>query len=132
MIPSATLITIRSAIACDLPTMLPLMARLGYEADLETLIKRFEQFTKPEGYGVAVAVSSGGVVSADHRGMGIGKKLMNFVEEFARQFGDVIIDLTSGRRREKDGSHEFYDALGYKNNGHMAKVYLRKELHKEL
>jgi hypothetical protein len=40
----------------------------------------------------------------------------------------IIIDLTSGLRRAKAGSHEFYKNLGYKNEGYMAKLYLRKEL----
>ena len=68
------------------------------------------------------------VVNEKYRGCGIGKKLMLFVEDIARKFSPAIIDLTSGLRRAKDGSHEFYKALGYNNEGHMAKLYLRKEV----
>ncbi|STX83883.1 acetyltransferase [Legionella donaldsonii] len=50
------------------------------------------------------------------------------VEEFARKFSPCIIDLTSGLRRAKEGSHDFYKSLGYQNEGHMAKLYLRKML----
>ena len=31
-------------------------------------------------------------------------------------------------RRAQDGTHDFYKRIGYKNEGHMAKLYLRKEL----
>jgi GNAT superfamily N-acetyltransferase len=68
------------------------------------------------------------VVSTNHRNMGIGKKLMKFVEDIAKQHSPAIIDLTSGLRRAHDGTHEFYKRIGYKNEGPMAKLYLRKEL----
>ncbi len=53
---------------------------------------------------------------------------MQFVEDYARILGPAIIDLTSGLRRLASGSHHFYDKLGYKNEGLMAKLYLRKEV----
>lgn len=53
---------------------------------------------------------------------------MQFVENYARQFSPAIIDLTSGLRRASEGTHEFYKKLGYKNEGLMAKLYLRKEI----
>jgi GNAT superfamily N-acetyltransferase len=137
----------------DVQGMLPLLAQLGYPTNLQELEERFEAFVNLDGYGLAVATLShktigwvawsksksfvsnkirihieGLVVDKDYRGQGIGKKLMIFVEEFAKQFGPVIIDLTSGLRRAKDGSHEFYKVLGYHNEGPMAKLYLRKEL----
>ncbi|HHF7373672.1 TPA: GNAT family N-acetyltransferase [Legionella bozemanae] len=68
------------------------------------------------------------VVDQGYRNQGIGKKLMITVEEFARKFSPCIIDLTSGLRRAKEGSHDFYKSLGYQNEGHMAKLYLRKVL----
>jgi len=52
---------------------------------------------------------------------------MEFVEEVARKNAPAIVDLTSGIRRAKDGAHQFYNGLGYKNEGPMAKEYLRKE-----
>lgn len=146
-------IAIRLATINDLPGILPLMHQLGYETDLSTLTVRFKNFTNQEGYGIAIADKDGEVigwvawsksqlfvsdkvrihiegivVKSEQKGTGIGKKLMNFVEERAHRCGGVIIDLTSGMRRAQDGSHKFYDALGYKNEGHMAKLYLRKEL----
>ena len=67
-------------------------------------------------------------MNKQYRGQGIGKRLMNFVENIAKTLSPCIIDLTTGLRREKNGSHEFYKPLGYKNDGPMAKLYLRKEV----
>jgi len=144
---------IRMATKSDITALLPLMDQLGYPTPLPQLEERFENFIKLDGYGIAVAITmsrivgwiawsqsktfisdktrvhiEGLVVDQEYRGRGIGKKLVNFVEKFAKQFSPVIIDLTSSLRREKDGSHEFYKTLGYHNEGPMAKLYLRKEL----
>lgn len=144
---------VRIAQISDIPSLVPLMNQLGYPTSEQELKSRFERFTKNDGYGIAVAVSEekligfvawsvssvfvldkvrfhieGLVVDKRYRGCGIGKKLMLFVEDIAREFSPAIIDLTSGLRRAKDGSHEFYKNLGYHNDGHMAKLYLRKEV----
>lgn len=147
------MITIRLATINDIPELLPLMSKLEYPTTKEILEKRFSNFTAREGYGVAIALSKdkiigfvawsksmlfvsdavrfhieGIIVDSNYRGHGVGKKLMLFVEEIAKASSPTIIDLTSGTRRKKDGSHEFYHALDYKNEGHMAKLYLRKEV----
>lgn len=144
---------IRYATIDDTPSLLPLLSELGYPATLEDLNRRFLKFVKNPGYGIAVCEINeeitgliawtitdhlisdatrfsivGIVVSTNHRNMGIGKKLMAFVEGIAQEHSPAIIDLTSGLRRAKDGTHEFYKRIGYKNEGHMAKLYLRKEL----
>ncbi|MCB9427157.1 MAG: GNAT family N-acetyltransferase [Flavobacteriales bacterium] len=144
---------IRHATIDDTPRLLPLLSELGYPATLKDLNRRFLKFVKNPGYGVAVCEMNeeitgfiawtttdhlisdatrfsivGIVVSTNHRNMGIGKKLMAFVEGIAKQHSPAIIDLTSGLRRAQDGTHEFYKRIGYKNEGHMAKLYLRKEL----
>lgn len=134
------------------PQMLPLISQLGYPSKLKDMQKRFTEFLSYDGYGVVVAEQNdkiigwvawsksilfvlskirlrieGIVVDSKYRGRGIGKQLMKFVENVAKTLSPCVIDLTSGLRREKDGSHEFYKALGYKNEGYMAKLYLRKE-----
>ncbi len=146
-------ILVRSAETSDISTLVPLMDQLGYPVLKHELKLRFERFTKNNGYGVAVACLENQVVGfvawstssvfvldkvrfhieslvtdEKYRGYGVGKKLMLFVEDIARKFSPAIIDLTSGLRRAKDGSHEFYKNLGYHNDGHMAKLYLRKEV----
>jgi GNAT superfamily N-acetyltransferase len=144
---------IRHAGLNDIPRLLPLLAELGYPCGLEDLTVRFKQFLQNPDYGVAVCDLNGEiaglvawskselfvsntskfriealVVMLKARGKGIGKKLMAFVEGTAKQHMPAIVKLTSGLRRAKDGSHEFYKSLGYKNEGPMAKLYLRKEL----
>lgn len=144
---------IRHATIDDTPKLLPLLSELGYPATLEDLNRRFLKFVKNPGFGIAVYEMNeeitglvawtktdhlisdatrfsivGLVVSTSHRGTGIGKKLMKFVEDIAQQDSPAIIDLTSGLRRAQDGTHEFYKRIGYQNEGPMAKLYLRKEL----
>lgn len=147
------MINIRMAKQEDIPGILPLLDQLGYSTSLHELEEHFNSFVHLDGYGVAVACIShkiigwvawsmsqifilqksrlrieGLIVDEYHRGQEIGKKLMAFVEDFGKQRSPCIIELTSGFRREKDGSHEFYKALGYRNEGLMAKLYLRKEV----
>lgn len=144
---------IRHAQINDIPELLPLLAQLGYPCALEDLEARFIRFLDNPGYGVAVCKMSteivglvawskselfisdksrfhieGLVVSESNRSKGIGKKLMLFVEAIAKHHSPAIVDLTSGLRRAVYGSHKFYESLGYKNEGPMAKLYLRKEL----
>lgn len=144
---------IRSANPNEADKLLPLMEQLGYSQTIEALTSRINLFLKQDGYGIAVAEEvetkkligwvawsksilivspavrlhiEGLVVEQSYRGSGIGKALMLHVENIAKLNSPCIVDLTSGKRRAKDGSHEFYAALGYHNEGHMAKKYLRK------
>ena len=147
-------ISICMATIKDLPQLLPLLEQLGYPTNSEELERHLQKFTSLEGYGVAVAKLSEGniiglvawsksqlfvvnktrfhiealVVGENYRSKGIGEKLMLFVENIAKTSSPVIIDLTSGTRRADAGSHRFYQKLGYKNEGLMAKLYLRKEV----
>jgi len=54
------------------------------------------------------------IVKSSCRGMGIGKVLMNFIEEFARMNNCYFTMLVSAFRR-KD-SHKFYESIGYAND----------------
>lgn len=144
---------IRQANIKDIESMALLLGELGYPTTPGALIKRFHKFTLNSSYGVFVTeinkeiagfiawstsylfVSDATryhiealVVSNKYRFQGVGKKLMACLEEIAKANGPSIIDLTSGVRREKDGSHKFYRSLGYENDGPMAKLYLRKAL----
>lgn len=146
------MILIRPATQNDLPELLPLMEQWGYSIDLETMKKQFDLFCNQNDYGVAVAELEnkivgwiawsksimflpktrihleGLVVDSNYRKKGIGKKLIDYIEKIAKQFSPCIIDLTSGKRRAKEGTHKFYEKLGYKNEGPRAKLYLRKEV----
>ena len=54
------------------------------------------------------------IVKSSCRGMGIGKLLMSFIEEFARMKNCYFTTLVSAFRR-KD-SHKFYESIGYAND----------------
>lgn len=147
------MITICNAKQTDIEGILPLLEQLGYPTTKELLEQRFVSFLSNEGYGIAIAclkdkilgfvafsksqlfVSDttrihieGIAIDQNHRGKNIGRKLMNFVENKAKEFSPSVIDLTSGVRRAGNGTHEFYKRIGYKNEGEMAKLYLRKEI----
>lgn len=146
-------IIIRQATLQDAPSILPLMVQLGYPTTSEKLIERMNFYLISPDYEVFVAQQENNivglvtltffqhfvgdkkacritalVVDEKYRKHGIGRLLMTEVENCAKNFGYSIIELTSGLRRAKDGSHEFYKKLGYQNEGFMAKLYLRKEL----
>lgn len=140
---------IRDATVADVASLVPLLGDLGYPTSEAVFKKHFAYFVSQNGYGVAIAVwkesvvgfvawsrsfsfvsnatrfrIEGILVDKQHRRLGIGKKFMEHVEEIAHSHSPAIIDLTSGKRRER--FHEFYKSLGYKNEGPMEKVYLRK------
>lgn len=144
---------IRRAESRDLPQILPLLSELGYPCTLAELRLRFERCGLHPGYGVAVAEDAGQligliawsqtplflseglrfhiealVVGSNHRGQGIGKQLVEYVEAIARNNLPAWVDLTSALKRAADGSHTFYKKLGYCNEGTAEKVYLRKNL----
>lgn len=133
--------------------MIPLLAQLGYPTSEKLLAARFVKFMDNLGYGVAVACVNhqvvglvawskselfildktrfhieGLVVDEHYRGIGIGKQLMDFVENIAREVKPSRVDLTSGLRRAKNGSHEFYKSLGYQCDGPQAKLFFKKDL----
>jgi GNAT superfamily N-acetyltransferase len=51
------------------------------------------------------------VTRSDARSQGHGRRLLAFVEEFAREQGCAIVSLTSGVQRVD--AHRFYEAMGY-------------------
>ena len=53
------------------------------------------------------------VVDEDHRGKGIGKKLIQEAEKWAKLQDITTITLNSGNREERKSAHEFYQHLGY-------------------
>lgn len=137
----------------DMIKILPLLEQLGHPQDTDNFKKRYLEFVAAPGYGVAIAqqedtligmiawskalllVSNsvrvrveGLIVDQKHRGQRVGEQLMNFFENFSKQFSPCIIEVTSGARHVKDGADKFYYKLGYKNAGQMEKLYLRKYL----
>jgi ribosomal protein S18 acetylase RimI-like enzyme len=137
----------------DIALLLPLMEQFGRPVTQDVLSTRFQSFTQNSGYGVVIACINSQpigliawsksqfficdkmrfyiemlVVDARYRRCGVGTKLIECVEDFARTVGPSVIDLTSHVRREKDGAHAFYKKLRYQNEGEREKRYFRKEL----
>jgi GNAT superfamily N-acetyltransferase len=144
---------IREATFDDAPALVPLLQQLGYPQTLDNIKERIRLYRTHNAHAVFVAelnkmvvgfisvaaiesfVKQGRMyrvtaiaVDQHSRRKGVGKALMRQVEELAKNSNGNLIDLTSGLRREVDGSHHFYKALGYQNDGYMAKLYLRKEI----
>lgn len=144
---------IRPATLEDASFLLPLMEQLGYPLSLKALQGRIKKYSDHHSYHVLVAEKNhnllgfialafheffvfegkrcrieGLIVDDKHRGHGVGRHLIQQAEILAKQEGCLLIELTSGLRRAKDGSHEFYRALGYENDDITGKLYLRKDL----
>jgi ribosomal protein S18 acetylase RimI-like enzyme len=145
-------VLVRMCTKDDVSDLVPLISQLGYPTSFQELISRVLTYQSNQ-YGIAVAclhdkivgwiawsVSlifvtnakrfhiEGLIVDEHYRGLGIGKQLMLFVEKIAVNSAPSVIDLVSGVRRAKDGTHAFYENLGYHNQGPLAKLYFRKEI----
>ena len=122
----------------DTVALMSLMAQLGYAIDEKTLsenIQQYRQQAKQKSWVaeiagqvigcIAVAITDylhrrGSflrvmtlVVAQEHRRSGVGKSLISFAEQFSIEQGCVKIELTTAMHREKLGSHQFYQSLGY-------------------
>jgi ribosomal protein S18 acetylase RimI-like enzyme len=51
------------------------------------------------------------VVDVEHRGRGVGRRLMDVAEAWARERGLTMMRLSS--RHQREGAHRFYERLGY-------------------
>jgi len=54
------------------------------------------------------------IVRSDYRGLGIGKQLMSFIEDYCRKRKCYYIIFVSSKSRKE--SHRFYESLGYDIN----------------
>ena len=50
-------------------------------------------------------------VAKDHRGKGIGKLLVNFIEEKVMEAGCISFEVTANNRRNE--THQFYTSMGF-------------------
>jgi GNAT superfamily N-acetyltransferase len=147
------MIIVRIARCSDAEQLMTLLKTLGYPMSKELLEEKISLYTNVPDYGLLVAEESGNIVGfiafvlcdlfvlpgkrcriealcvdAALRKQGIGRKLIAEVEAEAKQKGCILLELTSGMRRAIEGTHDFYRALGFHNDGPDAKLYLRKKL----
>jgi GNAT superfamily N-acetyltransferase len=129
-------ISIRQITREDVEEIMPLMIQLGYELNIDELMRRFEILDSSPGHRLFAAeiygriagfchvfarpalekppeavVQSLVVESAD-RNSGIGRALMGAVETWAREQGFASICVYS--QVERTDAHAFYANLGYK------------------
>lgn len=145
-------IVIRCAQPQDADQLLPLMHQLiGYPQSLKSLEERLITYLTSPAYHVFVAEVDNVIVGlvavyVTHRfivhgkrctvealvvdelcrGHGVGRKLMETVELFAKKSGCSLIDLVTGIQRTD--AHLFYKKMGFRNGGPHKKLYFTKQI----
>jgi GNAT superfamily N-acetyltransferase len=138
-----TQILIRPYQSIDLIAITELMSDLGYPTTTEDMQKRMEKIESLSDYHTFVAEREGQVagmigtrdvyyyegdglvtqisllvVKSELQGHGIGRALLRFVEEWAKQNGASSLYLTSGMKPERLRAHAFYQQAGFVTNGY--------------
>ncbi|MFB9760145.1 GNAT family N-acetyltransferase [Ectobacillus funiculus] len=129
---------IRKATIKDIPELVSLMEQLGYPTSVEKMKIRFNNIESNSSYHTLVADDNGKVVGmvglcsgifyehdgsyvrivafvvdSSYRRKGIGKKLIQEAESWAKKQGSISIILNSGNREERKDAHQFYLSMGY-------------------
>lgn len=127
----------------DLQEVVELIEDLGYPTTLSKMENRMKHISQLPLYTTFVAEENGSVVgmiglrevytyehsspvvqisllvtSNSVRGKGIGKKLIQHAEVFAKARGSLFIFLTSGTKPERKVAHAFYKKEGFEINGY--------------
>jgi len=149
---SMTKISFREPSVDDIQPLALLMKQLGYPVELSEMHKNILKYSSLKNQKAWVAEVKGEVVGCiavsitnyfhrdasflriitmvvdeKKRRMGIGKKLMQIAEDYAKEKGCSHVELTSGAHRETLGSHRFYESLGYTELS-LKKKYFGKKL----
>jgi GNAT superfamily N-acetyltransferase len=129
-------IVIRPVNMEDAPELLELSAQLGYPIQMNTLLPRLEKIVADPDAAIFGAAETGGkvvgfvqvflintvesemfaevmglVVDKQQRRKGIGKKLMDAAEAWAKEHGSKVVRLRSQTKRIE--AHRFYQDIGY-------------------
>jgi GNAT superfamily N-acetyltransferase len=124
---------VRRAGVDDAAVVAELLGELGYPASAQAVKRRLEELGSDDlvllaedGAGLIALhriprLAEGSpfvritalVVRGDGRGSGVGRSLMRAAEEAARGWGCALIEVSSGRRAERDPAHGFYRAAGF-------------------
>ncbi|WP_231514870.1 GNAT family N-acetyltransferase [Oceanobacillus salinisoli] len=129
---------IRKAIREDVSQLSVLMGELGYPTTIDEMEHRFSKINSNSLYNTQVAEKDGVivgmigmmlgfhyeknenyvrivalVVNSKYRRQGIGERLIEKVEEWAKEQGANRIVLNSGNRNERNDAHQFYIRQGF-------------------
>ncbi|MDF2840928.1 MAG: GCN5-related N-acetyltransferase [Clostridia bacterium] len=129
-------IVVRKAEIHDIGGIAPLCSQLGYPCTFEEINGRINELMNDDEHVIYVAVNSEGnivgwihsyiyklfyaeraaeigglVVDEFVRRLGVGRKLMKAVEEWARLMECVVLGLRSNSKRVE--AHKFYQDMGY-------------------
>ena len=138
---------VRPVADADLPAVARLMGELGYPATPEQVGARLARVAGDEAYAAYVAEVDGKVagflgmtrgwtyeherpyariltlvVDAQVRRRGVGARLVEFADEWARERGAYVLMLNTNVRREE--AHLFYESMGFNRTGYRyARAY---------
>ena len=142
-------LVIREANPADIPALTELMNELGYTTTMDEMKTRFDNIQNHPDHktfiGLTVSMISGmvgvtknfsyeqngtyvrGLVPLTYsrfRQQGIGKKLMEVAENWAKEIGAEKVLLNCGNREERAIARLFYEKIGYqvKSSGFIKKL----------
>jgi GNAT superfamily N-acetyltransferase len=146
-------ISIREFQLTDLEELTDLTSQLGYATTVQQMTARMNDIMKHTNYWTFVALANDKVVGYiglnknysweqdgehlrvqalvvdySYRKLGVGKKLMDSAEQFARQNNIGVILLNCGNREERQAAHRFYASIGFnsKSTGYVKRLEKRK------
>ena len=145
----STKIIIREAELTDIPALTELMDELGYATSIDEMKSRFENIKNHKDYKTFIATDDTEILgmvglsknySYEQNGIyvrvlamvtrskfrknGIGKKLMDVAENWAREIGANKVLLNCGNREEREIAQLFYKKIGYqaRSSGFVKKL----------
>ena len=102
---------IRDAVTADAPRIAALLADLGYPTDTAAVEERLRALTDADA-----------VLIAD----GVATALLAAAEQRAREWGCDLLEVSSGRRPERDPAHALYRAAGFADTGERSMRYWKR------
>ncbi len=144
-------VSVRPATLDDSESIADLLTQLGYSATRACIETRLHAITDSNDGEVTVAELRGSVVGvasyhvtprlADdrpycritafvvderYRRLRVGSSLVAWIERQAVDTGCDVMEVTSGRRPERDAAREFYKRLGFEDSGRTTARYLKR------
>lgn len=145
---------VRNAVIKDADRLIDLLKQMSptYAMDIKTMQQRIQAFEK-QNHQLLVAEDNSQIVGVisfscyEHfrlpgccchidtlvvdqaqRGKGIGKLLIHHAEDYAKKHGAIEVELITANYRRSDGTHDFYESLGYKDHQALDYTYFSKNL----